>query len=127
MELEIIPVLDDQELSMALESAQGTTSYPCQRGERFRVQLNQLRLTEEVAASTPHLSPKISDLLKADWQSHVLACSGYIELGMLDSAAEVLEEIAPEDKNRNEVLSARVVLYMAAKIGTRPRQLPATS
>ena len=27
----------------------------------------------------------------------------------------VLEEIAPEDKNRNEVLGARVVLYMAAK------------
>jgi hypothetical protein len=26
-----------------------------------------------------------------------------------------LEEIAPEDKNRNEVLGARVVLYMAAK------------
>ena len=27
----------------------------------------------------------------------------------------VLDEIAPEDKNRNEVLGARVVLYMAAK------------
>ena len=27
----------------------------------------------------------------------------------------VLEEIAPEDKTRNEVLGARVVLYMAAK------------
>jgi Flp pilus assembly protein TadD len=34
---------------------------------------------------------------------------------MFDSAAQVLEEIAPEDKNRNEVLGARVVLYMAAK------------
>ena len=34
---------------------------------------------------------------------------------MFDSAAQVLEEIAPEDKNRNEVLRARVVLYMAAK------------
>jgi lipopolysaccharide biosynthesis regulator YciM len=34
---------------------------------------------------------------------------------MFDSAALVLEEIAPEDKNRNEVLGARVNLYMAAK------------
>ena len=46
---------------------------------------------------------------------HVLASSGYVELGMFDDAAMVLEEIAPEDKNRNEVLGARVVLYMAAK------------
>ena len=34
---------------------------------------------------------------------------------MFDAAALVLEEIAPEDKNRNEVLGARVNLYMAAK------------
>jgi hypothetical protein len=34
---------------------------------------------------------------------------------MFDSAAMVLEEIAPEDKNRTEVLGARVVLYIAAK------------
>jgi len=34
---------------------------------------------------------------------------------MLDDAAMALEEIAPEDKSRNEVLGARVVLYMAAK------------
>ena len=40
---------------------------------------------------------------------------GYLELGMLDDAALALEEIAPEDKNRTEVLGARVVLYMAAK------------
>ena len=32
---------------------------------------------------------------------------------MLDDAALVLEEIAPEDKTRNEVLGARVNLYMA--------------
>ena len=31
------------------------------------------------------------------------------------AAALVLEEIAPEDKTRNEVLGARVNLYMAAK------------
>jgi tetratricopeptide (TPR) repeat protein len=53
--------------------------------------------------------------LRSDWQTHVLACSGYLELGMLDSAAKVLEDIEPEDKNRNEVLGARVALYMAAK------------
>jgi Flp pilus assembly protein TadD len=34
---------------------------------------------------------------------------------MPDDAALVPEEIAPEDKNRNEVLGARVNLYMAAK------------
>ena len=34
---------------------------------------------------------------------------------MLDDAALVLEEIAPEDKTRNEVLGARVGIYMAAK------------
>ena len=56
-----------------------------------------------------------SNPLKADWQTHVLASSGYLELGMFDAAALVLEEIAPEDKTRNEVLGARVNLYMAAK------------
>ena len=34
---------------------------------------------------------------------------------MFDDAALALEEIAPEDKNRTEVLGARVVLYIAAK------------
>jgi Flp pilus assembly protein TadD len=34
---------------------------------------------------------------------------------MFDSAALVLDEIAPEDKNRTEVLGMRVQLYMAAK------------
>jgi hypothetical protein len=38
---------------------------------------------------------------------------------MFDDAALVLEEIAPEDKSRNEVRGARVVLYMAAK-GCQP-------
>jgi lipopolysaccharide biosynthesis regulator YciM len=53
--------------------------------------------------------------LKTDWQKHVLASSGYLELGMFDDAAMVLEEIAPEDKTRNEVLGARVGIYMAAR------------
>ena len=34
---------------------------------------------------------------------------------MFDDAALALEEIAPEDKTRTEVLGARVVLYTAAK------------
>jgi Flp pilus assembly protein TadD len=53
--------------------------------------------------------------LTADWQRHVLASSGYVELGILEDAALALEEIAPEDKHRNEVLGARVILYMTAK------------
>jgi lipopolysaccharide biosynthesis regulator YciM len=53
--------------------------------------------------------------LEADWQRQVLASSGYLELGMIDDGAMVLEEIAPEDKTRNEVLGARVGIYMAAK------------
>jgi Flp pilus assembly protein TadD len=53
--------------------------------------------------------------LNSDWQRNVLASSGYVELGMLDDAAMALEEIAPEDKTRREVLGARVGIYMAAK------------
>src|SRR4029077_5553444 len=56
-----------------------------------------------------------SNPLKADWQTHVLASNGYLELGMFDAAALVLEEIAPEDKTRAEVLGARVALYITAK------------
>ena len=61
------------------------------------------------------LPPSVSNPLKTDWQRHVLASGGYLELGMFDDAAMVLEEIAPEDKTRNEVLGARVNLYMVAK------------
>jgi hypothetical protein len=46
------------------------------------------------------LPSRVSDSLKSDWQRHVLACSGYLELGMFDDAALALEDIAPED-NRN--------------------------
>ena len=65
-----------------------------------------------------------SNPLKTDWQRRVLASSGYLELGMLDDAALVLEEIAPEDKNGNEVLGARVNLYLAAKKRDMPLRLP---
>ena len=53
--------------------------------------------------------PGISSPLRTDWQRHVLASSGYLELGMLDDAALALEEITPEDKTRTEVLGAREV------------------
>jgi hypothetical protein len=45
---------------------------------------------------------------------------------MFDSAAMVLEEIAPEDKNRNEMLGARVNLYMAAEKWDMAAAMPAT-
>jgi hypothetical protein len=53
--------------------------------------------------------------LSVDWQRQVLASSGYVELGMLEDAALALEEIAPADKTRREVLGARIGIYMAAK------------
>ena len=53
--------------------------------------------------------------MKASWQKQVLASSGYRELGMFEDAAHALEEIEPEDKTRNEVLYARVDIYLAAK------------
>jgi hypothetical protein len=67
------------------------------------------------------LPPRGSNSLKSDWQRHVLACSGYVELGMFDEAALALEEIKPDDKNRNEVLGARVVLlHGSQRSGTWP-------
>jgi Flp pilus assembly protein TadD len=53
--------------------------------------------------------------LSGNWQKHVLASSGYLELGMLEDAALALEEIESADKTRNEVRSAQLNLYMAAK------------
>jgi hypothetical protein len=41
--------------------------------------------------------------LSGDWQIHVLVSSGYLELGMFDDAALILEEINPEDKTRSEI------------------------
>ena len=51
--------------------------------------------------------------MKSSWQRHVLAATGYCELGMFDEAERTLEEIDAEDKHRKEVRSARVDLYMA--------------
>ena len=53
--------------------------------------------------------------MSGDWQRHVLASNGYLELGMFDDAALALEEIEPENKTRTEVLGARVALYITAK------------
>jgi predicted Zn-dependent protease len=53
--------------------------------------------------------------LKASWQKQVIASNGYRELGMFDDAANALEEIEPEDKIRNEVLYARVDIYLGAR------------
>ena len=53
--------------------------------------------------------------MSSNWQMHVLASSGYLELGMFDDAALALEEIAPPDKIRIEVLGARLDLCMATR------------
>jgi Flp pilus assembly protein TadD len=53
------------------------------------------------------------EAMKSTWQRHVLAATGYCELGMFDEAERTLEQIDAEDKHRKEVLSARVDLYMA--------------
>ena len=45
----------------------------------------------------------------------MLASNGYRELGLFEDAAQALEEIEPEDKIRNEVLYARIDIYLAAK------------
>ncbi len=53
--------------------------------------------------------------VNSNWQRHVLAASGYCELGMFDEAELALEEIDADDKARKEVLAARVDLYMATQ------------
>jgi hypothetical protein len=39
--------------------------------------------------------------LNSDWQRHVLASTGYLELRMFDDAALIFQEIATEDNSRN--------------------------
>jgi Flp pilus assembly protein TadD len=53
--------------------------------------------------------------VKSNWQRHVLAATGYRELGMFDEATRAIEEVDAEDKGRKEVLAVRVDLYMAAQ------------
>jgi len=59
------------------------------------------------------LPPGMSDPLKSDWQRHFLTPVGNLEPGMFDGAPLALEEIAPEEENRNEVLGTRVDLDFA--------------
>ena len=53
--------------------------------------------------------------MSSNWQKHVLASSGYLDLGMVEDAALALEEIEFADKTRNEVRGAHLNLYMASK------------
>ena len=46
----------------------------------------------------------------------MLASNEYRELGLFE--AQALEEIEPEDKTRNEVLCARIDIYLALRNGT---------
>lgn len=46
-----------------------------------------------------------------DWQRHLLAASGYLELGMIEDAARELMEIPPDDRGRNEIIGFCVHLY----------------
>jgi tetratricopeptide (TPR) repeat protein len=49
-----------------------------------------------------------------DWKSHLEAAAGYLTLGMLDEAAFEIEEIAPEEKTRTEVLAFRLEIFRVA-------------
>jgi Flp pilus assembly protein TadD len=53
--------------------------------------------------------------VKSTWQRHVLAATGYCELGMFDEAERALDEIDAEDNGRREVLATRVDVGMAAQ------------
>ena len=44
-----------------------------------------------------------------------MVCSGYLELGMLEEAARILDEIEPKDRRRKEVLHAELELATAAE------------
>jgi cytochrome c-type biogenesis protein CcmH/NrfG len=44
-----------------------------------------------------------------------VVCSGYLELGMRDEAARILDEIDPKDRRRKEVLHAQLELATAAE------------
>ena len=65
-----------------------------------------------VATKALFVYPRISDPLSGDWQRHVLASSGYLELGMSDDAALILEEngvymAARSERNSNSDLPAQ--------------------
>ena len=50
-----------------------------------------------------------------EFHRHITAASGYLDLGLLDDAANELEEIAFDLKTRPEVIGLRVEIFRAAK------------
>jgi hypothetical protein len=66
--------------------------------------------------------------LKSSWQRHVLASSGYLELGMFDEAALALEEINSVDKTRDEGPGAPAPTFTwRPRNGTWPERWQITS
>jgi predicted Zn-dependent protease len=49
------------------------------------------------------------------WHRFVVEAQGYLELGMLDDAADALEQIPPENKTSLPVVALRVEIFQAAK------------
>lgn len=47
-----------------------------------------------------------------DFERHLEACLGFLELDLSDSAWEELDQIEPADQNRPEVLHARIAVLM---------------
>jgi Flp pilus assembly protein TadD, contains TPR repeats len=54
-------------------------------------------------------------VFKNEWERHVLASKGYLELGMFGDAVQALEQISAEDKTHKEVLYATVLVNLAAR------------
>ena len=48
-------------------------------------------------------------------ERHLNAAIGYLELGMLDEAADELENLSPEDRTSSAVLCVRMEIYRSAK------------
>jgi tetratricopeptide (TPR) repeat protein len=49
------------------------------------------------------------------WQQHLKTAAGYLGLGLIDDAANEIEEILPQDKLRVEVVALRIELYRMAE------------
>ncbi len=50
-----------------------------------------------------------------NYQRHLQTAVGYLELGMIEEAAAEVENIAPEDKTRVEVMDFRLDLFCATE------------
>jgi hypothetical protein len=51
----------------------------------------------------------------SDTQRHLQAAVGYLELGMVEDAANEIECIPPDQKNSSEVLDVRLEIYRASE------------